>query len=53
MNRTFTFKVDSTIPQLDAIIEDIMDDFSVARKSRRLHIDTDIHGDNGVVVDAG
>ena len=41
MNRTFTFKVDSTIPQLDAIIEDIMDDFSVARKSRRLHIDTD------------
>lgn len=41
MNRTFTFKVDKTIPQLDAIIEDIMDDFSVAKKARRLHIDTD------------
>lgn len=38
MNRTFTFKVDSTIPQLDAIIEDIMDDFSIASKSRRLRI---------------
>lgn len=41
MNRTFTFKVDKTIPQLDAIIEDNMDDFAVAKKARRLHIDTD------------